>query len=333
MASPPEGGPSSSSSPTHTSFQQHAHASYTAWTTFFDKAIESRLDMDKFADWAPILKERHGAVIGPVMLADIVLRPTRWNQWTLDPRVPYYLQTLLDMRMVDVPAVLAALWRYSTAHSFLSLGGDGAKENGDAKGRHGSVVGIKREHGTDEPKYGGDQGASGSSGSTNNTNQKIVRWQSSFTSEEVIFYRLTKAVAQGAAIKTGKDAVDICKAMARWMALFTTASTTFAAHDEDVLLGGTGAGTGAGDGHGHGHSSSGSNGSNGPPPSRQKRDEMDNARAAFVMLLLGVCENAIVLQALSKDFAKSMFFGCCFLFLLEDTLCKNIQTLFIFTTC
>lgn len=290
MASPPEGGPSSPLFPTLTPFQQQARASYTAWTTFFDKALEKRLDMDKFADWAPIMKERHGAVVGPVLLADVVLRPTRWNTWTLDPRVPYYLQTLLDLGMVDVPAVLAALWRYSTAHGFLSLGvaGSGAKENGgDAKEHENeafTMAGIKREDGADESK---NEGSDDKTTKEGGARKKLVRWQSSFTSEEVIFYRLTKAVAQGAAIKTGKDAVDICAVMARWMALFTTASATFAAHDEDVLMGGTGAGTSENS------------------PSRQKRDEMDNARAAFVMLLLGVCENAIVLQALSKDFAKS----------------------------
>lgn len=240
--------------------KERARTAYTAWEKFFDKALEKRLDMDKFADWAPIMKDRHGSVMSPLMLADLVLRPKKWNTWTLNPRVPYYLQTLLDLRMVDVPAVLAALWRYSTAHSFL--GKEGVKED--------RMEGIKIEGGGDE---------------SNNKN-KIIRWQSSFSSEEVIFYRLTKAVAQGTAIKNGKDAVEICIVMARWMALFTSASAAFAAHDEDVIMGGADAA------------------SNESRSRQQKRDEMDNARAAFVMLLLGVCENAIVLQALSKNFAK-----------------------------
>lgn len=282
MASPAEGGAKCHLSPS----QQRARDSYAAWETFFSKALEKRLDMDKFADWAPIMKDRHGSVVGPVLLADLVLRPTRWNRWTLDPRVPYYLQTLLDLRMVDVPAVLAALYRYSTAHGFLSMAGGQSKEqqqqNGDEKeDKAATMAGIKIEEGLGSSE-GLDIG--GVTRDASKGKKGIVRWQSSFSSEEVIFYRLTKAVSQGAAIKNGKDAVDICAVMARWMALFTTATATFAAHDEDVIMGGAGAGENV--------------------PSRQKRDEMDNARAAFVMLLLGVCENAIVLQALSKDFAK-----------------------------
>lgn len=274
MASPAEGGAERHLS----SAQMHARESYAAWEKLLNKALEKRLDVDKFADWAPIMKDRHGSVIRPLMLADLVLRPTRWNKWTLDPLVPYYLQTLLDLGMVDVPAILAALYRYSTAHDFLSMAGEQSKEqqqqqkiqNGDAKEENGATMGgIKIEEGA---------------GDVANKTQGIVRWQSSFSSDEVIFYRLTKAVAQGAAIKNGKDAVDICSVMAQWMALFTTATATFAAHDEDVIMGGPGAGDNV--------------------PSRQKRDEMDNARAALVMLLLNVCENAIVLRALSQDYAK-----------------------------
>lgn len=282
MASPAAEGGGTAHLLTLTPSQQQARASYEAWEKFFNRALEKRLDMDQFADWAPIMKERHAAV-GPIPLADLVLRPTRWNKWTLDPRVPYYLQTLLDLHMVDVPAVLAALYRYSTAHALL-LGERGAKnqqqqQNGDAKEENGSGIVIKSEGGIGNESKNGTGGLDKS----NKQKEEIVRWQSSFSSEEVIFYRLTKAVAQGAAIKNGKDAVEICAVMARWMTLFTTASATFAAHDEDVIMGGAGAGD---------------------SPSRQKRDEMENVRAAFVMLLLGVCENPIVLQALGKDYAK-----------------------------
>lgn len=279
MASPAEGG-AAPQGHILTPYQQQARASYTAWETFFNKAIETRLDMDKFADWAPLMKERHGRVVGPLLLADLVLRPTRWNTWTLDPRVPYYLQTLLELNMVDVPSVLAALWRYSTAHGFLSKD---QPQDGAAGKQDNDMVGIKTEGDAGESKTKHE--------STHNPKRgkEVTRWQSSFTSEEVIFYRLTKAVAQGTAIKNGKEAVDICAVMAKWMTLFTTASATFAAQDEDVIMGGGGGAEAGGAGS----------------ATRQKRDEMDNARAAFVMLLLGVCENAMVLQTLSKDFAKS----------------------------
>lgn len=257
MASPADGGAAHL-----TPSQKQAREAYAQWEKFFNRALMKRLDLDKFADFAPILKGRHR--LGPVPLADLFLRPTPWNRWTLDPRVPHYLQTLLDQRMVDVPAVLAGLYRYSTAHEVVGGQQGVGEQQQDEKNK-----GIKSE---------GDEGDDSKQPIKK---KEIVRWQSSFSSEEVIFYRLTKAVAQGTAIKNSKDAVDISIVMARWMSLFTAASTAFVTHDEDVIMGDAT-----------------------DSASRQKRDDMDNARAAFVMLLLNILENPIVLQALSKPFAK-----------------------------
>jgi mediator of RNA polymerase II transcription subunit 5 len=64
--------------------------------------------------------------------------------------------------------------------------------------------------------------------------------------------------------------------MAKWMALFTSASAAFA---QDVM---------------------------GQLQSTQVRDEMEASRAAFVMLLLSVCENQTVLSALSRPYAKGV---------------------------
>jgi mediator of RNA polymerase II transcription subunit 5 len=97
-----------------------------------------------------------------------------------------------------------------------------------------------------------------------------LRWRNSYSSEEVIFYRLTKAVAHGSGIKTEKEALETAKVMAKWMALFSAASASFGA---DVM---------------------------GALHSSQAKDEMESARAALVMLLLGVCENQMVLNALGR---------------------------------
>ncbi|KAG7106635.1 Mediator of RNA polymerase II transcription subunit 5 like protein [Verticillium longisporum] len=63
--------------------------------------------------------------------------------------------------------------------------------------------------------------------------------------------------------------------MSKWMTLFTDASTAFAV---DPM---------------------------GQMQANQARDEMDCARAAFVALLLGVCENQVVLKALSRPQAAA----------------------------
>lgn len=228
--------------------------SHREWDRFLQRCLLQRLDFDKFTEYAPLLHARHP--LGPAAVADLVLRPTSWNKYTLDPRVPHYMQTLLDLGLVDTPAILAALYRYSTCH--VLLGADPQRKQGDG-----------------EADGGGDRLAEAGQ------KKEVIRWQSSFSSEEVIFYRLTKAVAQGLAIKNSRDALDVSAVMARWMTLFTAASAAFQADDEDVIMGGAG-----------------------NKASQQKRDDMDNSRAAFVMLLLGVCENPVLLQALGKPFAK-----------------------------
>lgn len=110
-------------------------------------------------------------------------------------------------------------------------------------------------------------------GHTSDADAKL-KWKASSSSEETIFYRLTKAVAMGTGIKSTGDAIQVCKIMAKWMTLFTSASTAFA---QDVM---------------------------GQLHSPQSREDMETSRAAFVMLLLGICENQVVLKALSRPFAK-----------------------------
>lgn len=99
------------------------------------------------------------------------------------------------------------------------------------------------------------------------------RWKSSCGPEETIFYRLTKAVGLGTGIRSAREAIEVCKIMAKWMTLFTSAAAAFS---QDVL---------------------------GQVHSAQSRDDMETSRAAFVMLLLATTENQKILQALSQPFA------------------------------
>lgn len=104
-----------------------------------------------------------------------------------------------------------------------------------------------------------------------------VRWRGSYAAEEVMFYRLTKAVVQGSAIVRGEDALRMMDIVAKWMALFTGAFATFAA---DVM---------------------------GQLEDGGARDEMESARAAFVALLISVCDNQVVLRTVGRPSAKSAF--------------------------
>lgn len=226
--------------------------SYAQWDKFLTHALHVRLDPNKFADFAPLHASRHP--LGPLPVADIFLRPNAWNRNALDPRVPWYLQTLLDLRLVDLQAVLAGLLRYSSAHAIVRGGGAAAHK------------------GSSPPEPGAEE------------RKEVVRWKNSLPSDEVIFYRLRQAVGNGQAIRNGKDAIEVCLMIARWMMLFTAASAALPAeNEEDVIMGGIGGAYSA---------------------TKKTRDQVENARAGFVMLLLGIVENPVVLQALSKPYAK-----------------------------
>lgn len=243
--------------------QSDAHE---AWAQFLDYALRQRLDPKRFAEFVPTLHTRHPLPAAPV--ADLCLRPCAWNRYTLDPRMPLFLQTLLDLRLVDLQSVLAGLFRYSTAHTVVGKTGKGKGVKTEAVGGAG---------GDEEDNKEGIKGA----------NDAVVRWSSSFASDEVIFYRLTKAVGSKSAVRNSRDAVEVCVMMARWMVLFTAASAALPpAHDDDPMMGDIGGASSA---------------------SKKNRDDLENSRAAFVMLLLGVCENPDVLQALSKPLAKGRF--------------------------
>lgn len=245
--------------------QSNAHK---AWAQFIDHALRQRLEPNRFAEFVPTLHTRHQLAAAPV--ADLCLRPCDWNRYTLDPRMPLYLQTLLDLRLVDLQSVLAGLFRYSTAHTVVGKTGKGKSVKIEA----GGGAGEDEEDSKAAVKEGSDA---------------VDRWLSSFASDEVIFYRLTKAVGSGLAVRTSRDAVEVCMMMARWMVLFTMASAALPpAHHEDALMGGMGGGSAG-------------------FALKKSRDDLENSRAAFVMLLLGVCENHVVLQTLSKPLAKGRF--------------------------
>lgn len=302
--------------------------SHAQWSSFLAHSLATRLPVDKFTQFAPLLAARHP--LPPQLVADVLLRPTPANCWSLDPRLPRYLDVLLDDGYVDAAAVLRALWKYSTAHE-LAPGGDAHRLPDEARG--GGEEGLERADGdgADEGHAQADKDgpAAGKQRRTKTGGHAAaaaapLRWRSSFVAEEGIFYRLTRSVAQGTAIHNARAAVEVVRAMARWMELLAGAETATTqgiaeataaaaaaavededeaamlamqpvvdADDEEKLLAQRAARK---ERHGRADARA--------QALAQYRDDMDAARAAFVMLLLRVSENPIALRTLSQPMAK-----------------------------
>ncbi|KAK7425449.1 mediator complex subunit [Neonectria magnoliae] len=218
-------------------------AALSYWADFVARCIARRLETDRFEAYVTLVHSKHP--LPPVAVADFFLRPQPSNHDSLDPRIPPYLQVLAQLGYIDTPSILKALFKYSSSHAQAqaqpqnTAQTDGPDKNKPAK-------------------------------------PPITRWESSYWAEEVIFYSLTKSVVQGRAIPDSRTALDVVKIISKWMALFTSASTAFAA---DVME--------------HVQTS-------------KAREDMESARAALVALLLRLCENEILVKAVSKPFAKDI---------------------------
>ncbi|KAI1125351.1 mediator of RNA polymerase II transcription subunit 5 [Nemania abortiva] len=210
-------------------------SSRSQWARYLTQCLNSRLDPAAFDSYVPLLYNKYP--LPPVAIADVCLRPQPSNHESLDPRISRYLETLTRRELVDTASILTGLYKYSTSQMYLHPAGTGDQNQGP--------------------------------------DHFPLRWASSYSPEEVLFYRLSKAVRLGVGVKTTSQALEICVLMARWMTMFTTASAAFA---QDVM--------------GQLQNSS--------------REEMEAARAAFVMLLLSICENPIALRGLGRPTAKDV---------------------------
>lgn len=85
------------------------------WAKFLAHSLGKRLDADKFGKFAQLLNKKHPLPARRV--ADILLRPNKHNTESFDPQIPHYLQILLLANLLDVPAVLYALLKYSSFRS------------------------------------------------------------------------------------------------------------------------------------------------------------------------------------------------------------------------
>ncbi|KAF4446383.1 hypothetical protein F53441_9951 [Fusarium austroafricanum] len=231
------------------------------WSQFVARCISQRLETEKFEAYVQLVYAQHP--LPPPLVADFFLRPQPSNDNSLDPRIPPYLQVLTKLKYVNTPSILNALYKYSSSHAY-------AQQPVVNEGKENENENVN-ENEKDKDK---DKGAE---------KNKITRWKSSYWAEEVLFYGITKSVVEGKAIRDSKTALEVARIISKWMELFTTASTAFAADMLEQL-----------------HSA-------------QVRDEMESSRAALVALLLRLCENDILVGAVSKPFAKgNRYFNFCY---------------------
>lgn len=228
------------------------HQSVNFWAAFVDRCINSRLEPDRFQSLVRTVHTEH-PLPGPA-IADLFLRPQPNCCYSLDPRVPPYLQALNDLGYIDAPATLRALYRYSSSHRLAQAQRKRQQEHEQ-----------QQQHPTKDHETNRDDG------------DDITRWENSYWVEEVIFFRLCKAVHEGRAVRDNKTAFGVLKIVSKWLALFTEASAAFA---HDLFT------------------------NNAQQATHSLQMEMESARAAFVPLLLRLTDNPALLRVLAKPGAK-----------------------------
>ncbi|KAK3403484.1 mediator complex, subunit Med5 [Sordaria brevicollis] len=173
------------------------------WTKFLGRAEAKRLDPSDFARFVPILVSDYYP-LPPIVIANLLLKPTKQSSYSLDPRRLQYLTILLNQKLVNPQSVLKVLHRYSTLQAKLQSDHDAA-----GAGTH--------EAATVNNNKGGDQGQQVGGG---DKKPKRVFWQNSYNDEEVIFLRLSKVITHGQGIKHASDAYEMAANLSKWIALF-----------------------------------------------------------------------------------------------------------------
>lgn len=240
------------------------------WCQFVARCVSQRLETDKFEDYVKIVHDQHP--LPPVLVADFFLRPQPSDDSSLDPRIPPYLQVLTKLGYVDTPSILKALYKYSSSHAHAEAQKQQLQSSNTETGK------VKEKEGENEKDNDKDKDKDKEDAQPK---KNITRWKSSYWAEEVLFYRLTKSVVEGRAIQDSRSALEVAMIISKFMELFTNAlpATAFAADMLEQQF-----------------------------PSGQLRDDMESSRAALVALLLRLCENPILVSAISKPFAKSIEF-------------------------
>jgi len=156
-----------------------------SWTTFLSVSLAKQLEPGDFSNLVQI---QHGKQpISPSQLCDLFLRPTESNDFSLNVRVRLWLPGLQTLGLINVPAVLRAMKKYSTF---------GNQSNG--------LDGNDRPDGRDE--------GTGSK-------LRLKRWTDSYYSDEVLFYSMAKYVTSGRTPENTQLAVELLLVCIQWMEL------------------------------------------------------------------------------------------------------------------
>lgn len=156
-----------------------------SWSTFLSISLAKQLEPEDFSNLVQI---QHGKQpISASQLCDLFLRPTEFNDFSLNVRVRLWLPGLQTLGLINVPAVLRAMKKYST---FGNQAGDSDRKNGAVEG----VEGAKSK-----PKWN--------------------RWTDSYYSDEVLFYSMAKYITSGRTPENTQLAVGLLLVCIQWMEL------------------------------------------------------------------------------------------------------------------
>ncbi|KAL2068449.1 hypothetical protein VTL71DRAFT_16547 [Oculimacula yallundae] len=164
-------------------------ASLVAWQTFLTRCIESRLDPDTFTTYIEVLETQ--APLPAPRIADLFLAPREGGDFAPDPLVVQYIQILLSSGKVNVSSLLRGLWKVSSFKDKVNGGTEGQKDGGSDAG--GKVKASKT-------------------------------WKSSYTTEETLFYRISKYISSGTAPRDLQETVELITACIQWMDTVISAS-------------------------------------------------------------------------------------------------------------
>lgn len=226
-------------------------AAVVQWKKFLGLVQRQRLDADVFESQVSILSSKFR--LPPIFIAELLLSPPKPNSYMLDNRIPQYLDVLLKLRLLDTSSVLRVLYKYSTLH------------------KHAPPTAATAPNGTESDKA--KAGASGHAGKSQGENARR-RWGGSYSSDELVFFRLHRFISKGTGIQSGREAVDVVRIVARWMTLFADVAAAFSRDAFGGLV------------------------------SLPTKNEVDLTRQAFSLLVVAMCENQLVVNTLGKPGAK-----------------------------
>ena len=252
--------------------RQALRESVAYWSNFLARCLVKRLDTDDFEEFIRIVYSKHR--LPAAVIAEIFLSPQPNNDFSLDPRVPLYIQILSKLGYIDAPSIINALYKYSSLQSALPQQASTATATENAAtNSSGEENNEKKPEERDVKQEKQNENSEGSPSNAPITTTR--RWKNSSWSEEFMFYQVIKSIVEGTAFRETREALDLVHIISKWMLLFSAASNAFAA---DGL---------------------------GDMQSSQVRDEMDVSRAAFVPLVLRLVEAPALVTALSRPHAKA----------------------------